>query len=1107
MLRAKRGRPTARSGRHLANRAVVGTRPQKLMKRSAIERHVDTENFDLASDDSESEGRLSDLCGDHNFPAAAATPAVGPVQARAHRKPHAKTTSCVSSDSEDDDKMPVTSDSESTEGRLSDLCGVESDDGVRRVLNMDSAEDDDEDADADAPDFAGEEDKATSEEDDASESDDDGNDDHQSSANRVSPKGTSSAGYVDPLPRCLRGVSVPSRQLVEAMSDKNWDVQHHEDQTNRSPWAVLTETKTNAKFCVVWPRVAKAKLHLTYDSCADTMKMAFCGCRKSCNTSFGGNTEHIRTLRRPIFEDCTTTGEVNAFLVSKLQATGGECVLAVPVEKGRNRLVPTCRKYYAAAHGVSETVIRKCLKVAKSGRHLPESCASGSAGYREAPKYECAYTFWSLFFEQHCQRPNNTTRIFPVDKTYGDIYAEYFLPWFEHQVETNNFPREEQPAFGTWKKARRDPDFSDVKDRVKHTHARCKTCSDLKTLLLDAFKSGTAMREYKQRRRMHDEEVTQWRKLEKVIKARVVGSQGEEILIVHDGTQKLGLPRMTRRTIKNLNPARFDVVPWMSHDVAGGRSDYIYAPNASTSKSTNYLISQFHAVVLRAKSDYKDARHRARKLTVIADSASENKNNTILAYYSDMVASGWFDEVELLFGPVGHTHNGVDATHKIHNVDVARHTSGDLGHFVHHYASGFSGQSSLPTPDASILARIVDWKGYYAPFLRNIAGFTKTKGDPIMVRGFKIAKTTNGSVDVRWKCDPANESEWRGQSGFGNTAGFNMLLAVPRGLPAFEPPSRVLKTAGHAEHGKTLLNSGDGGLRRALLAQGLEACVQWNYTAHMEGKIPIHRYLEDVTPPGEWGRLCEVGAVDGKRGRMREITDFWDGALPKDHATLWRLPVCPRNSHLDATANKFHYSMDAAVLASARIPLVRPRGIRADNCEAARHPNNMAGNGWVVEEQEEKQVVEEQEEKEVVEEQEAREVVEVVGVVEEQQEEHNNRRFEEMLSECTVGVMAVGMCEATSGPSPYIFVGQVVSVERDAKPYPMFTMVPFNCVADSWHPDCLHRRWNKARGQVRFPHYSVMQYFPRLNKNSNQIPRKVVGEVQKRNIKWHEEEE
>jgi hypothetical protein len=114
---------------------------------------------------------------------------------------------------------------------------------------MDSAEDDDEDADADAPEFAGEEDTATSEEDDASESDDDGNDDHQSSAKRVSPTGTSSVGYVDPLPRCLRGVSAPSRLLVEAMSDKNWDVQHHEDQTKRSPWAVLTETKTNAKRC------------------------------------------------------------------------------------------------------------------------------------------------------------------------------------------------------------------------------------------------------------------------------------------------------------------------------------------------------------------------------------------------------------------------------------------------------------------------------------------------------------------------------------------------------------------------------------------------------------------------------------------------------------------------------------------------------------------------------------------------------------------------------------------------------------------------------------------------------------------------------------------
>ena len=46
-----------------------------------------------------------------------------------------------------------------------------------------------------------------------------------------------------------------------------------------------------------------------------------------------------------------------------------------------------------------------------------------------------------------------------------------------------------------------------------------------------------------------------------------------------------------------------------------------------------------------------------------------NKNNEVFAYYSDVVAAGWFDSVELLFGPVGHTHTGMDAVHKFHNVE------------------------------------------------------------------------------------------------------------------------------------------------------------------------------------------------------------------------------------------------------------------------------------------------------------------------------------------------------------------------------------------------------------------------------------------------------
>ena len=768
-----------------------------------------------------------------------------------------------------------------------------------------------------------------------------------------------------------------------------------------------------------------------------------------------------------------------------------------------------CRQYYAALHGVAANVVKKAVSLARSNAHAPKERAPIIAP--EQPKYQRAYAFWAIFFENHCQRPNDTDRIFPSEKTFEQIESQYFKPWFKRAYarEIQGMSPEAlegyMPSFTTWKRARYDANFKDVKAAKKHTHGRCQTCAELKELLLESFVCGKAEREYQQRRRMHDEEVIRWRKLEEIIKARVADNPEEEILIIHDGTVKTGLPRITRRTIKNLNPARFDVVPWLASDHGAARNDYIYTPNASTSKDTNYLISHFHAVIRRAKSDYDHPRHRARKLTVIADSASENKNNILLAYYTDMVVNGWFDSVELLFGPVGHTHNGVAATHKIHNVDVGQCVSGDLGHYVKNYSKGFSGRSSMKLPSASILSRIADWKAYYTPVLRKIAGFTKTTSDPLIVRGFRIAKQRDGSVDVRWKADPGNEREWRGVGGFPNEAGFHLRMAAPNGLPKFVPPSSVLQTDAHAKHGD-ILGKPDG-LAKALRPQGLEACAEWCKKAHQEGKIPVYQYVEETTPPGEWGRLCEVGAVPGKRGLLREITDFWDGSLPDEHATLWHLPVCPRGSHSAATTNKFHYSRDAAILSSARIPLVRYADRSAQNSEVAGHPNNVVGGGWVNEDgaidgaDNANGVAGEDNTANVGGEAEAEPGA---GAAEAAGDQEPLRRYEEPIAGCKKDEFAVGMAETNEGPSPYIFVGKIVETQLGAKPYPTFTMIHYIPTKDSWSEQCLTSacKWNRHKKEtVTQPHYSVMKYFNRLNRDGS-LPAAIRKAVEERKINW-----
>lgn len=87
-------------------------------------------------------------------------------------------------------------------------------------------------------------------------------------------------------------------------------------------------------------------------------------------------------------------------------------------------------------------------------------------------------------------------------------------------------------------------------------------------------------------------------------------------------------------------------------------------------------------MILAAKTGNGPQRY-AKTLFLIADNYSENKSNGTAAFCSLLVMKEylahcahatilthvhrWYTEVQLLWGPVGHTHNGIDACHRIHN--------------------------------------------------------------------------------------------------------------------------------------------------------------------------------------------------------------------------------------------------------------------------------------------------------------------------------------------------------------------------------------------------------------------------------------------------------
>jgi hypothetical protein len=891
-------------------------------------------------------------------------------------------------------------------------------------------------------------------------------------------QGVAKGGYVDNQSRKARikdGKQSTPPGSFTAMSDQKWQVQQHGG--DGSPYATMIEVGTGASFNVHYNRVPKAKIRLSYDDCAEAVKMGNCNCNRGCHKTLT-SIEDIRQLRTQVFTNCDNGPAVMNLLVAKLNSHGGSFTILT----GKAQYTTVCRKYYAALHGVSENSVKKASRLSKNRARAPSR--KHSFGEKDKPKYDVAYAFWHLFFEQNCQRPNDEIRLFPVAKPFQDVYNMYFKPWFARLVSRGDRTPEDRPGFGTWKHARWATEFKDVKPRAKHTHARCGECSRLKQMMLNSFQDGAEERDYLQQRRLHDEEVGGWRKLEEVCKAAAVNNPQDNLCIMHDGTSALGLPRLSQRTIKNLDPTRHEVTPWLAMDYSAGLKDYIYSQTEVTAKGANTLISQIHIVIRRAKSDYKHPRHKARNMCMIADSASENKNNILLAYCTDLVDNGWFDEIQLLFGPVGHTHNGVDATHKIHNVNVGCYISGDLGHFVQNYIKGFSGISSTASqiPTASILAETLDWTAYYNPVIRKISGFTNTKKDPIPVRGFKIAKNKNGTTDVKWKVDPAIEKEWRGAGGHPHSPGFFMLKSSPKGLPAFVPRPAVTEGI-KAMYGKLRKKN----MRAVMASEGLEACVDWNYNAAMESTIPIHRYLEDATPTPEWGRLAEIGAVEGKRGCVRIINEYWDSKLPQDRATLWSLPICPNNSHLAATQNIFHFSADQALLQNRPLPRVRYLDEKAHNCEVAHHQNNIDG-GWRREEGPAEHKMGEEAPSEAKQRDEG-DAGRAAGVPEEEW-------FEEDFKHCKPHMYCVGIGRAKQGegPTPYIFVGIIKSVARRGR---TFQVKRLKCTKDPWLKACLDAKWYiDSRAPVtKCEHYAVMAYFPKLTQSEKlpQPPKTKVG--------------
>jgi hypothetical protein len=84
-------------------------------------------------------------------------------------------------------------------------------------------------------------------------------------------------------------------------------------------------------------------------------------------------------------------------------------------------------------------------------------------------------------------------------------------------------------------------------------------------------------------------------------------------------------------------------------------------------------------------------------LVLHADNFGENKNNDLFLFLTELIYRKWFSEIRIEFGLPGHTHNGNDGVHGIHNHVAGNFDSFTLGEFQRSWKNAWRKANTIPT--------------------------------------------------------------------------------------------------------------------------------------------------------------------------------------------------------------------------------------------------------------------------------------------------------------------------------------------------------------------------------------------------------------------------
>ena len=630
----------------------------------------------------------------------------------------------------------------------------------------------------------------------------------------------------------------------------------------------LQDKQYGPEYIIPARRINKALRFLHMPSIQEQFngKNLLCRCKRKCADN-GWDATQIAKLRYEYFKQPTEyMGTVYlANTLRHVQETTADTTIRWVVQG-----VDVCPAFFGLLYGISASKLQQVRLAITDGNTLPPPRVESS---RVSKKYSQCKHFWREFFKT-CQRPNRTMRLFPVNASYPTLYEDYFIPFFKKHYADAKI--ENIPSMSTFSRARHDCDFDDVKHRSRHHHNRCCTCAKLQATRLRGFKDEYDKQKFENDFEAHDKEKTEWREYEEKVKLEAKHNPEALNVYWYDDTEKMGLPKFTKREHKNLPTSRFFVIPFLLSDLARGLDRYVYTPAGRFKKGANRLCTTLYYAFLATKSANVPA-SRAKRLILIADNFCENKNNTMFAFCSMLVMLGWYDTIELMYGPPGHTHNGGDQQHQIHNEILGNFTSCAFPHLISRYPQAWRSEHSRPEP--TVLDVQYDWDAFFRPYMNPVSGFQNTTQDPSIVRGFRFSRDPNGVVTMKWKMR-AECGEWKGVDGQEGSPGFVVLRGIPRGMPAVIDPTRYIM---QKKHYNQLMGTK---LQQCCEAEGEPEAMKWNGMAAQHGVLPLDAHLQEnfEVSPGNLGTKvklrCGETTAEVQLITQRNVSaeEFW--ALP-----------------------------------------------------------------------------------------------------------------------------------------------------------------------------------------------------------------------------------